>query len=137
MSVRRKIDFFVALLIFSFLSASSFAQMHHYVIAQPEGGAKPETAPSVPEKKEPAESPAQTSDIKESAKGKPAYHSGSFMVTPVGDCFVQLKPGETNEIRKNFENPWQECQRRVKERAEAERKSTGKAKSDSGTPSGK
>jgi hypothetical protein len=103
-------------------AAPAFAQMHHYTVENPaakkEPAAKEEKSAGSAVEKNGAESAPE----KNSAESAPEKASGgSFTVTPVAECFGKMKPGEANEIRRNFDSPWQECQRRLRAR-EAEEK---------------
>lgn len=62
----------------------------------------------------------------------PEYKSGSFSVTPVEDCFSRLKPGEAAEVRRDFDSPWMECQRRLREREEGEKKTSSDKEKETG-----
>lgn len=84
----------LALALFTLCAASpARADLRHYVVAPP-----------VAEEKK--------------AGGEAAAPSKNFVVTPVQDCFSRLKPGEANEVRRDFESPWLECQRRLRAREE-------------------
>lgn len=129
------------------LPRAGWAQMHHFAISKADGSAlapadKPAAAP--PQADAPASPPARTEDKEDKAPAAgaekdagddaaaaPSYRKGTFSVTPVQDCFEKLGPGETAEVRRNFENPWEECQRRLKDRAgkkkDAEKKDAGKS----------
>jgi hypothetical protein len=101
---------------------AGFAEMHHYQVAKPESGAAAKSAKpdAGPVSKNDAEAAAEKNDA-EPASGDapvPALHHGSFSITPVQECFEKLGPGEASTVRRDFENPWMECQRRLKERAE-------------------
>ena len=48
--------------------------------------------------------------------------SGQFMVTPVHDCYAKLDRDEAFDVRRNFENPYQECLRRVSEKEKKAKK---------------
>lgn len=67
--------------------------------------------------------PARNNAVAEAASGSVAEPatSGQFNVTPVGDCYAKLERHEAFDIRRNFENPYQECLRRVAENEKKEK----------------
>jgi hypothetical protein len=82
------------------------AQMRHYV---------PGEAPKKAEAPAPEQKPEAAAEDEDAPQD---YGGGSFTVTPVNDCFKQLRPGEADELRRDFANPYVECQKRLKDRAE-------------------
>jgi len=109
----RKTALCSAILLAMAASSPARAQMHHYIVGAP-----------VQEKTAPA--PDAAGD--DSPGGH--YGGGSFVVTPVQSCFDKLKPGEADALRRDTANPYEECQARLKKRAEDKAKADEKAAKD-------
>jgi hypothetical protein len=56
------------------------------------------------------------------------YGGGSFVVTPVEDCFAKIAPADAVTIRRDYASPYSECLKRLQEQREKEAAAKAEAK---------
>jgi hypothetical protein len=130
-TMRRAGTLFLVLLLLSLTTPLS-AQMRHYEIGKKEMPAALQKE-SVPPKKETTENGKEdpVKSEEEASAAAPVYHK--IIVTRVQECFDKLGAVESAALRRDFDNPWSECQRRLKEReAKAKLEKAGTEKAEKG-----